>query len=142
MQEGRKLTCCWCGTEFSSEWHEASCCSGECYDIIANADSLLAAKRKRFRKLSQELENLEQRIAKLDSRIRPLVDRLRMLGRKWTAATPRRRDLIAEHERKLSFELAILNDQMDALAQEVPPSQQKIKAVEGDVEKLKKVVEE
>lgn len=142
MHEKRALTCCWCGNEFSSEWQDAICCSGECYDAVAYAASMLAARRKQFRELWEGFEILQNRIAGLDNRIRAVVNRLRTLGRKWTTASSNRKDRIAERERELSIELATLNNQMEAMMQESLPAQQQLRAAEEEVAKLKKVVGE
>ena len=142
MQEKHTLTCCWCGNDFPSEWHEAICCSGECYDAVANAAPLLAARRKQFRELWEGFEILQQRVAELDSRIRVIVDRLRVLGRKWSIATPPLQDRIAVREMHLSQQLALLNEAMEAMMQSALPALAKLLATEAEVAKLKKVVGE
>lgn len=142
MQEKRTLTCCWCGDEFTSEWKEAICCSGDCYDAVANAAPLLAARRKQFSELSKTFEILQERIDDLDARIRVVVDRIRKLGRKWSAASPPLQDRIESRELLLSQQLAHLNEAMEEMMQSALPAHAKLRAAEREVAKLKKVVGE
>ena len=140
MHERHTLTCCWCGNEFTSEWHEAICCSGDCYDAVANAAPLLAARRKQFRELWEGFEILQQRVVELDSRIRVIVDRLKKLGSKWSTASPSQQRRIELREVQLSLQLAHLNEAMEDMMQSALPALATLLATEAEVAKLKKVV--